>query len=229
MCLGVFLLGSSFFGTLWASWIYWNSISFARLGNFSFIMFSNKHPYDSDVGTFKLVPEVPKPLLIFLNSCFFVLFQLNVYFFLLAKSMIWVSVSFLSLLVPCTFSFISLCVAFTSFSILQPHSTISVSILITSVLNSASDRLAISSWLSSIFGALICSFFFFNFYCYSITVVCLFSPSLHPTPAEPTSLPHLHPPPWFCPCVLYSSSCNPLFPLSPAPPTPPPWLLLDCS
>ena len=50
------------------------------------------------------------------------------------------------------------------------------------------------------------SFFFFNFYCYSITVVCLFSPSLHPTPAEPTSLPHLHPPPWICPCVLYSSS-----------------------
>ena len=39
--------------------------------------------------------------------------------------------------------------------------------------------------------------FFFNFYCYSITVVCLFSPSLHPTPAEPTSLLHLHPPPWF--------------------------------
>ena len=42
--------------------------------------------------------------------------------------------------------------------------------------------------------------FFFNFYCYSITVAHLFSPSLHPTPAEPTSLPHLHPPPWFCPC-----------------------------
>ena len=59
-------------------------------------------------------------------------------------------------------------------------------------------------------------FFFFNFYCYSITVVCLFSPSLHPTPGEPTSLPHLHPPPWFCPCVLYSSSCNPLSSLSPA-------------
>ena len=43
-------------------------------------------------------------------------------------------------------------------------------------------------------------FFFFNFYCYSITVVCLFSPSLCPTPAERTSLPHLQPPPWFCPC-----------------------------
>ena len=53
------------------------------------------------------------------------------------------------------------------------------------------------------------------FYCYSITIVCLFSPSLHPTPAEPPSLPHLHPPPWFCPCVLYSSSCNPLSSLSP--------------
>ena len=36
---------------------------------------------------------------------------------------------------------------------------------------------------------------FLNFYCYSITVVCLFSPSLHPTPAEPTSLLHLHTPP----------------------------------
>ena len=57
--------------------------------------------------------------------------------------------------------------------------------------------------------------FFLNFYCYSITVICLFSPSLHSTPAEPTSFPHLHPPPWFCPCVLYSSSCNPLSSLSP--------------
>ena len=52
-------------------------------------------------------------------------------------------------------------------------------------------------------------FFLFNFYCYSIIVVCLFSPSLHPTPGEPTS------PPQFCPCVLYNSSCNSLFPLSP--------------
>ena len=55
-------------------------------------------------------------------------------------------------------------------------------------------------------------FFFFN--CYSITVVCLLSPSLHPTPAKPASLPHLHPPPWFCPCVLYSSSWKPFSPLS---------------
>ena len=53
---------------------------------------------------------------------------------------------------------------------------------------------------------------FYNliFYCYSITVVCLFTPSFHPTPAEPPSFPHFHPLPWFGPCVLYSSSCNPL-------------------
>ena len=56
-------------------------------------------------------------------------------------------------------------------------------------------------------------FYFFKFYCYSITVVCIFSPSLHPTPANPTSLSHLQPPPWFCPCVLYSSSWKPLSPL----------------
>ena len=67
------------------------------------------------------------------------------------KSLIWVLVSFPSLLVPCLFLFISLCVAFTFSSNLWPYSTISVSILITSVLNSASDRLAISSSFSCIF------------------------------------------------------------------------------
>ena len=56
---------------------------------------------------------------------------------------------------------------------------------------------------------------FKNFYCYSITVVCLFSPPLHPTPAKHPFFPHLHPPPWFGPCVFYSSSCNPLSSLSP--------------
>ena len=42
MCLGVFLLGSSFFGTLWASRTSRKSISFARLGKFYFINISNK-------------------------------------------------------------------------------------------------------------------------------------------------------------------------------------------
>ena len=65
-----------------------------------------------------------------------------------------------------------------------------------------------------------------KFYCYSITVVCIFSPSLHATPAEPTSLPGLHLP-WFCPCVLYS-----IVPVNSSPHCPLPiplWLLLDCS
>ena len=44
------------------------------------------------------------------------------------------------------------------------------------------------------------------FYCCSITVVCIFSLPLYPTPDKPTSLPCLHPPPWFCPCVIYNSS-----------------------
>ena len=52
-------------------------------------------------------------------------------------------------------------------------------------------------------------------YFYSVIIVYIFSPSLHPTPASPTSLPHLYPPPWFCPCFLYSSSYRPLSPLSP--------------
>ena len=59
------------------------------------------------------------------------------------------------------------------------------------------------------------AFYFIFCCCCSITVVCIFSPPLHPTPAEPTSLPCVHPPPWFCPCVLYSSSSKPLSPLSP--------------
>ena len=42
MCLGVCFLGSSFFGTLWAWWTSWKSISLARLGKFSFIICSNK-------------------------------------------------------------------------------------------------------------------------------------------------------------------------------------------
>ena len=58
--------------------------------------------------------------------------------------------------------------------------------------------------------------FFPQFLNYFIVVrlqLSAFSP--HPsTPAKPTCLPCFHPPPWFCPCVLYSSSCKPLSPLS---------------
>ena len=44
ICLGVFLFQSNFFGILWASWTPWKSISFTRLGKFSFIICSNKFP-----------------------------------------------------------------------------------------------------------------------------------------------------------------------------------------
>ena len=60
-----------------------------------------------------------------------------------SKALIWILVSFPSLLVPCTFLFISLYITFTFSSILWPYSTISLSILITSVLNCAFDK-----WLS---------------------------------------------------------------------------------
>ena len=39
-----------------------------------FFLFSFWHPYDLYVETFEVVPDLPKPLLIFLNSCFFILF-----------------------------------------------------------------------------------------------------------------------------------------------------------
>ena len=56
---------------------------FKLVFKFLFFLFSFWHPCDLDVGTFKVVPEFPKPLLIFSSSCFFILFQLNAYFFLL--------------------------------------------------------------------------------------------------------------------------------------------------
>ena len=73
MCLGVFSLGQ----------LLWDSLSFldflevyllCQIGevllhyffkevfNFLVFLFSFWHPYDSDVGTFKVVLEVPKPL-----------------------------------------------------------------------------------------------------------------------------------------------------------------------
>ena len=105
------------------------------------------------------------PLLIFLNSCFFVLFWLDVSFFLLVHT-VDLSPSFLPFTVgSLLFFLISLCIAFIFSSNLQPYSTISVSILITSVLNSASDRLAISSLLNSFSGVLM----FFHLGCVSLS------------------------------------------------------------
>ena len=90
------------------------------------------------------------------DSYFSNLFWLDVYFFLLFQ-IVDLSPGFLYFTVHSLYIFfISLCIAFISSFIVQPHSVISVSILISSVLNFASDRLATSSSLSSFSGVLIC-------------------------------------------------------------------------
>ena len=133
-------------------------------------LFSFWHPYDSDVGIFKVVPEVPKPVLIFLNSCFFIVLCLNVYFFLLVQ-IVYVSPSFLPFTVGSLYSLLYFTLHslhfFLYFVTIFKHF---FSILITSVLNSAPDRLAISSLLSSSFGGLICSFIRATFLCLSTPV-----------------------------------------------------------
>ena len=47
---------------------------FKYVFNVLVFLFSFWHPYDSAIGNFKVVLEVPKPLFIFLNSCFFLFF-----------------------------------------------------------------------------------------------------------------------------------------------------------
>ena len=49
--------------------------------NLLLLFLSFWHFYHSDVGKFKVVLEVPKPLLSFFNFCFFILFHLNFYLF----------------------------------------------------------------------------------------------------------------------------------------------------
>ena len=97
MCLGGFLFGSNFFGTLWASQTSWKSISFTRLGKFSFITHLNKFSFScccsSPSGTpiiqilehFRLSQRFLCLSSFFLDPCFFILFWSDVYFFLLLQ------------------------------------------------------------------------------------------------------------------------------------------------
>ena len=132
MRLGVFLFGSNFFGsnffgTLWASWTSWKSISFSRLGKFSFIICSNKFSIScycsSPSGTpiiqilecFRLSQRFVR-----LSSLFeflFLHFVLDgcLFFSFCSKFLLWLLVSFLSPLVPWIFCFISVWVGFICF------------------------------------------------------------------------------------------------------------------
>ena len=77
------------FGILCASWTCM-SISLTKLGKFPFLLFLLLflHPYDSDVGMFKDVPESSYSLLIFLNSCFLFCTGCMFIFSLCSKSLI---------------------------------------------------------------------------------------------------------------------------------------------
>ena len=160
------------------------SISFTKLGKFSLIIFYISfqflalplllwHAYDLDVGKFGDVPEAPYFILIFLNSFFFLLFSLNVFFFLTYVPNFW----FDSLLPP---FHCYLPVDFSLFHLMQPsflpgsffmlfhYLVSSLSILITSVWNSASDRLLNSISFRSFSGVLFCSFLWTIFLCLSV-------------------------------------------------------------
>ena len=183
MCLGVFLFGSNLIGTQWASWTSWKSISFTRLGEFSFIICSNKFSTSSScsfpLGTpMNLMLECLKLSHSFLSisSCFWILVSSFCFGWMFissfcSKLLIWVPISFPSLLVPCIFCFFSLWVAFSSYFILQLRAISSVSILITCVLNSASNRLSISLSLCSFPGVFICSFIWVIFICLDAPVM----------------------------------------------------------
>ena len=94
MCLGVFLFGSNFFGTL--GFLDFLEVYFLHeigevflhylLTQFLISCSSSSPSGTPIIRIFKVVPEFPKPLLIFLNSYFFILCPLEVYFFVFVTS-----------------------------------------------------------------------------------------------------------------------------------------------
>ena len=148
------------------------SISFTKLGKFSSIIFSNRFPisyflfsfwhnFGANVGPLELVPEAAYTILFF--GVFFLFCSDWWLFFasLYSKSLMCFLASSTLLLFPCYLFFISISVPFVSdwiFFMLVRSSLSSLSILITSVLKSASDRLLISISFCSFSGVLFCSF-----------------------------------------------------------------------
>ena len=181
MCIEVGLFGSILFGTLCASWTCM-SISFTKLGKFSFLTFSNRFPvscpFFSPSGT--LIMHILEYLklsqrLLILSSYFGFFFPFVVLigcFCFLVFQIIYLIIGF----IHCKLFFISISVSFISdwiFFYAAEASLNSLSILITSVLNSASDRLLISISLTSFSGVLICSFIWAMFLCLLVLVASL--------------------------------------------------------
>ena len=181
LCLGVCFLGSKFFGTLWASWTSQKSISFGRFGKLSFIIFSHKFSISCSSSFPSGTPmiwmlECLKFSRMFLNlsSFFDFLFLHSVLvecLFLLSAPYHYVSPTLLPFMAGSLYIFLYFTL----------HSLHFLLYLVTifnhfcehpdyQFLNSASDRLAMSSSLSSIFGALIYSFIWAIFLCLSAPV-----------------------------------------------------------
>ena len=135
-------------------------------------LFSFWHPYDSDVGMFKVVPEFLQPLHIFFQflflhsipvQCLFLPFVPNCLFESQFPSLHFVgSLYILLYFTLCSIHF--LIYFATTLNHFCEHP-------VTSVLNSASDRLSMSSSLSSFSGALISSFTWAIFLCLSAAAV----------------------------------------------------------
>ena len=175
---------------LWCvpSWVQllWYSLSFldflevsflARLGKFFFNMFSYKFSISCSSASPSGTPIIQilecfrlSQRFLSLSSFFKILFPSCCSYSMLftslcSKLLIWILAPFPSLLVPYGLFFISLSVAFIFCFMFLPYSVISVSVLITSVLNSAPDSLPISSMLSSFSRVLICFFIWAIFLC----------------------------------------------------------------
>ena len=179
ICLGVGLFASILFGTLCASWTCM-SISFTKLGKFTFIIFSNRFPIScsfsspSDTPMMQMLDLLKwSQRLLTLSSFVWIHFSSccsdwSFYAFLCSKSLIWFSASPILLLFHCKLFFISVSVSFVSdsaFFMLSRSSLSYLSILITRVLNFGSDRLLISILFSYFSGVLICSFTWAMFLC----------------------------------------------------------------
>ena len=174
MCLDVFLFGSRFFGTLWASCTC-TSISYAKLGKFSFIIFSNKFWIScfslSSSGTpmmrvlecLKLSQRLLTLSSIFWYYSFFLLYWLDA--FSSVFQIIDLILSFIPSPVGSLYIFLYFTLYRLYFFILWLYSVICLSILITSVLNSVSDRLSIPISFSSFSGILFSSFIWATFLC----------------------------------------------------------------